>query len=82
MSCYECFVGAAFGGPHDILCYFKDCQRQPLQINIYTKLICAKLMAYIFDHNICILNRGAVKSFTHTFFFKSELLIKSDSGGV
>ena len=28
-------VGAAFGGPLDILCYCKDCQRQPLQNNIY-----------------------------------------------
>ncbi len=29
------FVGAAFGGPSDILCHFKDCQCQNLQINIY-----------------------------------------------
>ena len=30
-------VGAAFGGPPDILHYYKDCQRQPLQNNIYNQ---------------------------------------------
>ena len=29
------FVGAACGGPPDILCYCKDCQRQPLQKQIF-----------------------------------------------
>ncbi len=41
------FVGAAFGGPPDILCYCKDCQRQSptkLCLIIRTFTLCGQVL--------------------------------------
>ena len=50
------FVGAAFGGPPDILCYCKDCQRQPLLI--ITKIdLCAPQTHYLDILYIVVYNK-------------------------